>query len=90
MTTHLHPDGLPITDTPICDAWSHIIAGIGWYLARGEAKLLEHRARKAEAQLAVAMKFMDWIVDPELRGWTDEIEFAKGLLAEIKAIGGGE
>ena len=91
MTTHLHPDLLPVEATPFWNDYSWIHENHGYEMfSKSHAVILERRARKAEAQLAIAMKFINWIVDPELRGWSDEIEFAEEIIAEIKAIEGGE
>lgn len=82
----LHPvDKLPITDTPVCTAWGYIVGDIGWYLPLSDAKNLELQARKAEAQLAVAVEFIN-----SCRETYAEYEDIDNALAEIKTIGESE
>jgi hypothetical protein len=92
MTTHLHPDGLPITDTPFVtfadekcneqDATDSQKARI----YRMAAVSLERDKRKAEAQLVVAMRPLENIVRNACE-WNTARDICVQALAEIKAIG---
>ena len=85
MTTHMHPDKLPIIATPIVDSQKVAIKDFGDMVYFVVAEELEERARTAEAQLAVAVALLD-IYAADTGGTTR----AKLALAEIAAIGGGE
>ena len=93
MTTHLHSDGLPLTETPI----TYVKANFGheegklWrYVEREFAEELERDKRKAEAQLAVAKRWLENIACSFLYNYppeyTADAEDAQKALAEIKAI----
>ena len=96
MTTHLHPvDLLPITDTPICDtrlARFELNDNFGHVHALPEpiASILERRARKAEAQLAVAVAAIRYSLEEYISSNSEEYDVLNKALAEINAIGGGE
>ena len=48
---------------------------------------LDRELTKTKAQLGKALNYMEWVVDLDARGWTNEVEFGKAVLEEIKAIG---
>ena len=81
MTTHLHPDKRLVTDTPEMN--SLVRREFAFHLGMTQ----EIRARKAEAQLAVAMKQLNHITEYGYGYYRDS---CLGTLAGIKALGGGE
>ena len=88
MTTHLHADLLPVEATPFWNDYSWIHENHGYEMfSKSHAVILERRARKAEAQLAVAVEYLKLI---EKQSTKEGGSAAWAALEKIKAIGGGE
>ena len=86
MTTHLHPDGLPLDDTPITDKLEDgciEINEMSWATFADAAQQLERDKRRAEAQLAVAIKCLKSIKSYD----SDVYDPINQALEEIKALG---
>jgi hypothetical protein len=94
MTTHLHADKLPLTDTPYTDQKElenkNQKHETKLYYALKASRKLERDKRTAEAQLAVALKMLERISFQENEKNTTLEDWAEEAITEIKAIGGGE
>ena len=93
MTTHLHQDGKDVEESPLYFAWYYelVIPEVGFVRLKNLTQRQEIRARKAEAQLAVAVQALkDAIEMYEIAYAEPCIIPCKEALSEIKAIGGGE
>lgn len=91
MTTHLHPvDAKDVEESPLYFAWYYelVIPEVGFVRLKNLAQRQEIRARKAEAQLAVAVEALKLINRPG--SLEHPFDTSGKALAEIKAIGGGE
>lgn len=92
MTTPLHPDGLCVLATPICDGFRFEDA-LNW----DTADTLERKKRVAEAQLVIAVTLLNQILSGDCKyyeTWEGSVlthesyhDKIPKILAKIRAIG---